>query len=124
MEPELCKFVVHKHTGADQSVHWDLMLEVGSVLQTYRLELAPEELKHDKTTAVRIFDHPLKFLTYEGNLSEDKGSVQFADIGTYRMLNDTQNVRRLQLNGEILNGTLTLTCIEADRWECSFSQGR
>jgi hypothetical protein len=99
------------------------MLEAAGVLQTYRLELAPEELKHGETRAVRIFDHPLKFLTYEGGLSEDKGSVQFADIGTYRMLNDTHNLRRLQLNGEILRGTLTLTCIEGDRWECSFSQG-
>jgi hypothetical protein len=100
------------------------MLEVGSVLQTYRLELAPEELPHDKTTAVRIFDHPLKFLDYEGNLSEGKGSVQFADIGTCRILSDKENLRQLLLNGEILHGTATLTHIEGDRWECSFSQGR
>jgi bifunctional non-homologous end joining protein LigD len=118
------KFVIHKHSKPDGSVHWDLMLEAGGVLQTYRLELAPEELAHHNTTAVRIFDHPLRFLTYEGSLSEEKGSVQFADTGTYTILSDTENLRRLRLNGEILHGTATLTHIEGHRWECSFSQGR
>jgi len=118
------RFVIHKHTQPDGSAHWDLMLEVGSVLQTYRLELAPEELTHHKTTAVRIFDHPLRFLTYEGPLSESKGSVKFADGGTYIILNDTENLRRLQLNGQILDGTATLTRMDGDKWECSFSQRR
>jgi hypothetical protein len=118
------RFVIHKHNKPDGSIHWDLMIEVGSVLQTYRLVLAPEELPRHKTTAIRIFDHPLRFLTHEGSLSEGKGSVQFADIGTYTILSDTENLRRLLLNGEILHGTATLTRVEGDRWECSFSQGR
>jgi hypothetical protein len=99
------------------------MLEACSVLQTYRLELPPEMLLSQTATALRIFDHPLRFLTYEGGLSEGKGSVQFADIGTYRILSDTENLRRLLLNGEIMHGTATLTRVEGDRWECSFSQG-
>jgi hypothetical protein len=99
------------------------MLEACGVLQTYRLELPPEKLLRQTATALRIFDHPLKFLTYEGNLSERKGSVQFADIGTYRILSDTEDPRRLQLNGEILRGTVTLIHIEGDKWKCSFSQG-
>ncbi|MHC4618498.1 MAG: hypothetical protein ACYTEQ_12185 [Planctomycetota bacterium] len=97
------------------------MFETGGVLQTYRLELSPRHLLHRAAAAVRIFDHPLKFLTYEGGLSEDKGFVQIEDSGTYQILDEDENFRRMQMDGRILNGLFTLTRIENDRWECSFS---
>lgn len=116
MEPLRRKFVIQKHTKA-RAVHWDLMLETGDVLQTYRIELPPQELYNQRTTAIRIFDHPLKFLTYEGSLSEGKGLVQIADSGTYQLLNEKQDRRRMQLEGKILHGKFALRHIEGDRWE-------
>lgn len=108
---------MQEHSKQGRPVHWDLMLESGGVLQTYRLVLPPGELLHQRATAVKIFDHPLKFLTYEGSLSEDKGSVQIADGGTYRLLRADTNLSLLKLDGKILKGKFALARIEADRWE-------
>ena len=45
-------FVIQKHTEA-QEVHWDLMFEAGTVLETYRLPLPPEKLLRQTTTVVK-----------------------------------------------------------------------
>lgn len=114
------RFVIQKHAAPDTPVHWDLMLEAGGVLQTYRIPLPPQELLKTATTAVRILDHPLKFLTYEGKLSRNKGTVQIADAGTYQLVDDDENHQQIQLDGRLLRGTLSLTHIENDRWELHF----
>ena len=112
-------------------VHWDLMLERStgsgggeSVLETYRLEMGPEKLMqlHQSTTpAVRIFDHPVKFLSYEGAVNQGKGTVRIADAGTYRLLSESESYRELQLDGEVLSGRFDLVNIEGDKWEfCQF----
>ncbi|MHC4060361.1 MAG: DNA polymerase ligase N-terminal domain-containing protein [Planctomycetota bacterium] len=113
-------FVVQRHTKGGRPVHWDLMLEMRGVLQTYRMALPPQELLRQKTVAVKIFDHPLKFLTYEGSLSKAKGSVQIADRGTYIPLDEAELVRQVQFNGEILKGKFVLRHIGDDKWEFYF----
>lgn len=110
------KFVVQKHSRADD-VHWDLMLQTGEILETYRLEMPPEKLSAQKNPAVKIFDHPLKFLTYEGSVNNGKGQVEIADSGTYRLLGETENRKELQISGRILDGKYVLTCIKNDKWE-------
>jgi len=110
------RFVIQEHTIAGQ-VHWDLMLEVGRVLQTYRLELPPEKLLQQPSAAVRIFDHPLRFLAYEGSINNGRGSVEIAEAGTYQILGESQDRQELQLDGRILKGKFALTQIENDRWE-------
>ena len=111
------RFVIQKHVAPELPVHWDFMLEDGCVLKTYRLELPPEELLKKRATAVRIFDHPLKFLTYEGNLSRGKGCVQIADAGTYQLFNQHENRRQIELNGNVLRGKFYLTHLKDDKWE-------
>ncbi len=93
------------------------MLEARGVLETYRLELPPEKLSQQTTTATKIFDHPLKFLSYEGSVNKGKGSVKIADAGTYQLLSGSEHRKELQLDGKILKGRFTLTHIEDDRWE-------
>lgn len=110
------KFVIQKHTRAGE-VHWDLMLETGPVLETYRLGLPPDKLLQKRANAVKIFDHPSKFLTYEGSVNKGKGSVKIAETGTYRLLSESENCRQLQLNGRILKGKFTLIHIAGEKWQ-------
>ncbi len=110
------KFVIQKHSRAD-NVHWDLMLESGEMLETYRLEAPPEKLSAQKNPAVKIFDHPLKFLTYEGSVNNGKGGVEIADSGTYQLLSEAENLREMQICGKILKGKFILTHIKKDLWE-------
>ena len=111
------KFVIQKHERKGQDVHWDLMLEAETALETYRLELPPEKLAEQSTTAIRIFDHPLKFLTYEGTVNNGLGSVEIAQAGTYKLLAENDQYRRVQLDGQTLQGQFTLTHIDSDRWQ-------
>ena len=111
------RFVVQKHTRAEE-VHWDLMLETAeALLETYRLEVPPEKLSQKTTTAVKTFNHPPKFLTYEGSVNKGKGSVEIADSGTYQPLSKNANGQQFQLEGKILKGKFVLHHIEGDKWE-------
>jgi bifunctional non-homologous end joining protein LigD len=110
------KFVIQKHYTTS-GVHWDLMFEAGTVLETYRLELPPEKLSSQKKPAVKIFDHPLKFLTYEGSVNQGKGRVEIADAGAYQLLSQSETHKEMQINGKILKGRFTLTHIKENQWE-------
>lgn len=98
-------------------MHWDLMLELGGVLQTYRLDKAPEKVLHKAVNATRIFDHPLKFLTYQGPVNKGKGTIRMAEAGTYQILHQQLNRIELRLNGKILQGKFILVHTEGDKWQ-------
>ncbi len=110
------KFVIQKHTKGPET-HWDLMLQVADVLQTYRLDLPPEKITDQPVTAIRIIDHPLKFLEYQGPVNKGKGSVQIADTGTYHVLKTEPQSQSLEINGKVLKGHYCLTRLENDRWK-------
>lgn len=114
------EFVIQKHIKTDQ-VHWDLMLQAGNVLRTFRLQLPPKNITNQPCVAVKISDHPLKFLTYEGAVNEGTGKVKIEDKGTYQLISKEQNTWRLLLDGQILSGKFTLTFIEGDNWQFSLS---
>ena len=110
------KFVIQKHTKADDT-HWDLMLQAGSVLQTWRLDCPPKKLQGQTITAIKIFDHPLKFLTYEGSVNDGKGQVEIVDSGTYKLLAKNPEFKELKFKGKILKGIFTLVRFENDEWD-------
>ena len=118
--PDTKKFVIQKHSRTDHT-HWDLMLETENTLQTFRLELPPEKITDQSSIAVKIFDHPLKFLTYQGSVNKGTAAVEIADKGTYQTLSKTKNSSQLLFDGQILKGEFTLTLIEGDNWQFSLS---
>jgi len=115
MTQKINRFVIHQHSTAGQT-HWDLMLESGDILQTYRLDKAPADIPHGPCDAVKIFDHPLKFLTYQGPVNKGKGKVRIVETGTYQILQEKHDLIKLNLNGQILKGKSVLTHIKDDNW--------
>jgi DNA polymerase ligase (LigD)-like protein len=119
------RFVILEHDWPTR--HWDFMLEVGDVLQTWRLATAPAE--NSEIRAEHIFDHRLMYLDYEGPISGDRGSVTRWDAGSYEMIEEKgrsgskqEPVERvIQLNGKRLHGTLEMTCQEGSNWTLRFS---
>jgi len=93
------------------------MLEADGVLLTYRLDLPPEQLLGRQAAAMKIFDHPLKFLTYQGSVNKGLGRVQIADSGTYRVLDQSSRLLLLDLDGQILAGQFRLIYIDGNKWE-------
>ena len=109
------KFVIQEHTNPE-GVHWDFMLELGQCLQTYRLDNSPVDMLKKDTNGVKIFDHPLKFLTYQGPVNNGRGSVAIVEGGVYRIISQNKGQIGLSLNGQILSGNCILTQIKDEKW--------
>jgi hypothetical protein len=110
------RFVVQEHTTPD-GVHWDLMLEKGDVLTTFRLEQPPQAALGGAVRAVKIFDHPPRFLTYEGPVQKGTGQVRIVDRGACHLLDEADHAIVLDVQGAILQGGFTLTRIEGTSWQ-------
>lgn len=111
------RFVVQRHQKEPEPTHWDLMLERDGILETYRLALPPEKWGKEAIEAVKIFDHPLKFLSYEGGVNKGKGRVEIADCGTYRLIKKDETQQQISFTGKLLKGEYQLCLIESDRWK-------
>ncbi len=112
------RFVIQEHT-TPQGSHWDLMLEQDGVLLTFRLEDEPAESLEHEVRAVKIFDHPLRFLTYEGSVQKGTGKVRIVDRGVYQNRSQSETLLNLHLHGAVLKGDFALACIEGDEWRFS-----
>ena len=95
------RFVIHKHTQEGQT-HWDLMIEWGDKLKTWRLENPPEKLADTKTKATPIFDHDKKFLTYQGPVNNGTGTVEIVDEGTCTIISDNGKITKILFAGKVL----------------------
>ncbi len=78
------RFVILEHDCPH--LHWDLMLEMGNALRTWRLAAPPTPGVF--VAAVPLGDHRLHYLDYEGPVSGGRGSVRRWDQGTYDDLKD------------------------------------
>ena len=110
-------FVIQRHEKQGEPVHWDLMLEHGDRLKTFRLDRPPERLVGACVAATPIFDHEKRFLTYEGPVNQGRGRVTIAEKGEYETLARSSDRWRLQLRGHILLGTFILEKREDGLWE-------
>jgi hypothetical protein len=110
------RFVVQKHTRTGEPVHWDLMLEGQDALETYRLDRPPETLAGGACSASRIFDHELRFLTYEGPVNQGQGRVEIVDRGTYTLVLDQPGRRELSLDGELFDGLFAFVRLKGKSW--------
>lgn len=99
--------LIHDHPF----VHWDLLVQCGDVLRSWRLLECPARWQHDFTLSLpadAIGDHRLAYLDYEGPVSRERGRVVRWDHGSAVWLDDNPASVRLRLFGERLRGELVL----------------
>jgi hypothetical protein len=118
--------ILHHQTPSDdgRGPHWDFMLEAGEVLRTWALAEPPDRGAVASITAEQLPDHRTAYLTYEGEVSGDRGEVAQYDAGTYRTIREDEdaNVLEFQLNGQRCTGRVRLARDEVtQRWRFSFS---
>ncbi len=117
--------------------HWDFMLESGGVLRTWELQELPPTWAdllgvasgnnsgnpsgNDIVQATALPDHRLAYIDFEGPLSGDRGSVCRCDHGTYEPMQETHEQLLVQLEGELLRGTVRLTR-RRQGWELSLGE--
>jgi hypothetical protein len=106
------RFVILQHDHP--FLHWDLMLETGCALRTWRLALTP--CPGAVIDATALGEHRLAYLDYEGPLSGNRGKVARWDAGSYDLISDVGDSVIVELHGQRVSGTATLARIDAQRW--------
>jgi hypothetical protein len=109
------RFVILEHDYPQ--LHWDLMLEAGAVLRTWRLAAPPRP--GETIAATAVFDHRLLYLDYEGPISGGRGRVVRWEHGAFTGRVQGEPPIVVHLQGERLRGVLRLEQIEGDAWRAS-----
>ena len=107
------RFAVLTHERPDGEVHYDLLVEPPESggprpgrCYTWRFRRRPA---HRAERCRRIFDHPSRFLTYEGPLRRGRGRVCRYDAGRCLLLGDPARDLLLTLRGGEIVGTFRLS---------------
>jgi hypothetical protein len=79
------RFVILHHT-LSHGEHWDLMIEQGEHLATWQLHRDPLQAGDAPIPALRISDHRLAYLDYEGPVSRGRGEVTRIAAGSCEIL--------------------------------------
>ncbi len=94
-------FVLLKHDlpeGSAIDSHWDLMIQDGDHLATWRLKF--DLFQTAQQTAERIDNHRLTYLTFEGPISNNRGTVRRAVRGEFRVYTWTDANISGELHGQ------------------------
>lgn len=98
------RFVILEHDWPTR--HWDLLLEAGSVLRAWRLLEEPDS--GNAIPAEANSDHRLAYLTFEGELSGNRGRVFRWDAGTFAWRADGPDRVMVDLAGTRISGVFVL----------------
>jgi hypothetical protein len=98
------RFVVLTHDHP--FLHWDLMLEEGEILRTWRLAQPPDA--EGPIDAEALPDHRLAYLDYEGPVSGGRGTVERWDVGTYELAQFAADRLQVRFAGRRLSGDATI----------------
>ncbi|MFH1418667.1 MAG: DNA polymerase ligase N-terminal domain-containing protein [Planctomycetota bacterium] len=106
--PDTVRFVVLEHTDGE-GLHFDLMIETGSRLATWKSGQPPEEALGRALSCARIADHRMAYLDYEGPVSGDRGHVRRRDAGVCIIEHRTPNSWHIRFEGQRLAGRFVLS---------------
>lgn len=99
------RFTISLHTGAREGDHYDLLLEQGRALKTWRFRSPSFQ---SAQSAEQIKDHRPNYLDYEGEISGGRGHVKIWDTGTYEADEWTDARIRVAVSGRRLRLRLRL----------------
>jgi hypothetical protein len=110
------RFVILEHDHPH--LHWDLMLEAGDVLRTWRLAETPRPGVAIK--AESLGDHRKLYLDYEGPVSGKRGQVKRWDSGTFTWLEEGTDRLLMRLDGQCCSGEAVLERATSGVWTFSW----
>ncbi len=114
------KFAVQHHLA--RSDHYDLRLELNGVALSWAIPKGPSFRTADKRLAVRVEDHPIEYMDFEGIIPRGEyggGTVMLWDEGSWTPRLDPEKglqegSLKFHLEGKRLKGDWALVRIEGD----------
>jgi bifunctional non-homologous end joining protein LigD len=115
--PDEPRFVVQEHHA--RALHWDLRLEQDGVLWSWAVPKGIPMRPRPNHLAVRTEDHPLQYLSFEGDIPDGQygaGTMTIWDSGTYEpeKLRDDEVI--VTLHGTRVQGKYALFRTRDDQW--------
>jgi bifunctional non-homologous end joining protein LigD len=104
------RFVVHEHHAS--RLHFDFRLELEGVLKSWAVPKGPSMNPAEKRLAVKVEDHALEYVDFEGVIAEGNygaGAVVIWDEGEFELLETSEKKISFLLHGRILQGGFTLS---------------
>ena len=117
------RFVVLIHDEPGGGRHFDLMIEQGGALATWRFPTALEQAAASPISMERLSDHRLHYLSYEGPISGNRGSVTRYDEGECRVVSQDDRKWIVDFGGRRLAGMYQLLRADAASQSWSLSSG-
>lgn len=115
--PPFPRFVVQEHHA--RRLHWDLRLEHLGVLKSWAVPKGIPERPGEKRLAVKVEDHPLDYLDFEGTIPAGNygaGEVTIWDRGLYAPAGISDRKVTFAARGRRLDGAYKLVRMEGDNW--------
>ncbi len=103
------RFVVQEHSA--RRLHWDLRLEHDGVAASWAIPNGIPETPEENRKAVHTEDHPLEYLSWEGEIpkgSYGAGKMRIWDSGTYELEKWEPGKVMVAFHGERLRGRYAL----------------
>jgi bifunctional non-homologous end joining protein LigD len=124
------RFVVQRHEAS--RLHYDFRLELDGVLKSWAVPKGPSMNPADKRLAVHVEDHPVDYISFEGEIPKGNygaGTVQIWDEGSYEPVDGKQKPvshskaleylakgeLKVVLKGKKLNGGFVLVRLKDDK---------
>ncbi|MBI4575529.1 MAG: hypothetical protein HY722_04615 [Planctomycetes bacterium] len=102
------RFVIQEHDHPAEGLHWDLMLERGAELATWRLATPPDSGPLAAIEARPLAAHRAAYLDYEGPVGGGRGSVRIWDRGDYEVERWDATEVAVRLSGQRLRALARL----------------
>ncbi|HET9677039.1 MAG TPA: non-homologous end-joining DNA ligase [Solirubrobacterales bacterium] len=103
------RFVVQEHSA--RRLHWDLRLEHEGVAASWAIPNGIPETPEENRKAVHTEDHPLEYLSWEGEIPEGEygaGTMRIWDSGTYELEKWEAGKVMVDFHGEKVQGRYAL----------------
>jgi bifunctional non-homologous end joining protein LigD len=113
------KFVVQEHNALKAGLHYDLRLQVGTVLFSWAVPKGIPKKPEVKRLAIRTEDHSMSWISFEGVIPKGEygaGIVKVYDSGVYIPLEVTNKKLIFKLKGKKFKGIWMLELMYETKW--------
>ena len=110
-------YSIIKHTLSDYTFHYDFLIKKNDILQCWQFSSIANIEIGELIFCKKIFDHRLKYLNYQGPISNNRGKVQIIQNGFLEIIIQEDNLVRFRIDSELLNGNFEIRKIQSEAWE-------
>lgn len=117
MKSEGQRFVIQRHHAT--RLHYDLRLERDGVLKSWAVPKGMPPRPKVKRLAVQTEDHPLEYLTFEGEIPKGEyggGKMWVFSGGTYEITKEKEDSFHFHLMSDDFNGEYFMYRTDGDNW--------